>query len=138
MKKKHWIRVENRQRTGGESHQIKNEAACAFLRKGDTFYLLYEEKDGTKITVKIRGTHATLLRGHSRLDLEQGTRHSCLYETGYGTLPLETAAQRVEHRVTFSGGTARLLYDLWYQESLLSHNTVTITVTEQDSMKKDG
>lgn len=138
MEKKHWIRVENNQSAGGERHRVKTEAACSFLEKGGALYLLYEDGDGVKNTIKIRGTHATLLRGQSRLELEQGARYSCLYETGYGKLPLETAARQVEHRFNSAGGTARLIYDLWYQGSLLSHNTVTITVMEQDRKKKDG
>lgn len=130
--------MENRQRTGGESHRVKTEAPCSFLTKGDMVYLLYEEADGSKTTVKIRGTCVTLLRGQSRLELEQDIRHSCLYETGYGRLSLETAAHRVEHRLTSSGIIVRLEYDLWYQDAVLSHNTVTITVTELDRKKKDG
>lgn len=130
MEKEYWIQVENRQRAGGESSVLKTAAPCAYTQKEGAAYLLYEDESG-KNTIILRRGKATLLRGGSRLELEEGARHACRYETGYGTLPLETEARQVAAQLTGAGGSVTLTYALWSRGALLSDNTVTITVTRQ-------
>ncbi len=131
MDKKHWIVVENRQSAGGHHDRTKLEAPCGYVCKDGAIYLLYEETAGVRATIKLQGGKVTLLRGNTRLELEEGRRCHCQYDAGCGFLALETEAKSIRADFRPDGGVARLNYDLWSAGQLLSHNAVTIRITEQ-------
>ena len=73
---------------------------------------------------------ATLLHSGSatRLILEEGKRHYCQYDTGYGMLTIGTYAQEIDNRLDDHGGTVHIRYTLDMNASYTSFHEITVTV----------
>ncbi len=60
---------------------------------------------------------------------EEGTRHLCHYETGYGAISLGVSADVIEHALDENGGKLQFSYTRWIPvPSFISRNLVDITV----------
>ena len=123
----------------GEQERIQLKTRGSFLRRGNSFFITYEETEttgyaGCTTTVKVAGdeSRVAMLRfgpASSQLIIEKGVRHVCHYETGVGALTLGVAADEIRCQLTDAGGQAFFSYTLDDGTQELSRNLVEVTVT---------
>lgn len=130
------VHVAGYQRSGTETEEIHLCAKGCYYDRGETKYLIYEES-GTetpekyKVTLKITADRVLMIRkgtGSSRLEFIAGQSIRCDYDTGSGILPLTVHTHRILTALESSGVKIHLMYDLFYNDALLSGNEVTITI----------
>ncbi len=123
----------------GEQERIQLKTRGSFLRRGNSFFITYEETEttgyaGCTTTVKVAAdeSRVAMLRfgpASSQLIIEKGVRHVCHYETGVGALTLGVAADEIRCQLTDAGGQAFFSYTLDDGMQELSRNLVEVTVT---------
>ncbi|HIY09950.1 MAG TPA: DUF1934 domain-containing protein [Candidatus Anaerofilum excrementigallinarum] len=123
----------------GEQERIQLKTRGSFLRRGNSFFITYEETEttgyaGCTTTVKVAAdeSRVAMLRfgpASSQLIIEKGVRHVCHYETGVGALTLGVAADEIRCQLTDAGGQAFFSYTLDDGTQELSRNLVEVTVT---------
>lgn len=123
----------------GEQDRIQLKTRGSFLRRGNSFFITYEETEATgyagcTTTVKVAAdeSRVAMLRfgpAPSQLIIEKGVRHVCHYETGVGALTLGVAADEIRCQLTDAGGQAFFSYTLDDGIQELSRNLVQVTVT---------
>ena len=123
----------------GEQQRIQLKTRGSFLRRGNSFFITYEETEttgyaGCTTTVKVAAdeSRVAMLRfgpASSQLIIEKGVRHVCHYETGVGALTLGVAADEIRCQLTDAGGQAFFSYTLDDGTQELSRNLVEVTVT---------
>ena len=64
----------------------------------------------------------------TRLILEKGRRHLCLYDTGYGTLTLGVFTSELSTSLGEAGGRIDIKYTLDIDSNLSSSNEITVEV----------
>lgn len=123
----------------GEQERIQLKTRGSFLRRGNSFFITYEETEttgyaGCTTTVKVAAdeSRVAMLRfgpASSQLIIEKGVRHVCHYETGVGALTLGVAADEIRCQLTDAGGQAFFSYTLDDGTQELSRNLVEVSVT---------
>ena len=123
----------------GEQERIQLKTRGSFLRRGNSFFITYEETEATgyagcTTTMKVAAdeSRVAMLRfgpASSQLIIEKGVRHVCHYETGVGALTLGVAADELRCQLTDAGGQAFFSYTLDDGTQELSRNLVEVTVT---------
>ena len=104
----------------------------------DGFCLRYEEAEGdlAGCTTHLTCTGSTLVSVvrtgpvATELTVEPGRRHSCPYETEYGTLLLGVTGEQVEADLDEQGGELRFSYTIDHDGDIVARNTLHITVKE--------
>ncbi|MCI8441258.1 MAG: DUF1934 domain-containing protein [Provencibacterium sp.] len=137
MKKQVLISIRGIQRVEGEEETVELLTVGNLYRKKDGYYLTYEETEatgfeGAKTTLHLEEGHrVTMQRSgpyRSHLIVEQGRRHQCCYETGYGELLIGVSGGAVSSTLTDEGGNLHFRYSLDVNTSLASENEVFIQV----------
>lgn len=123
----------------GEQERIQLKTRGSFLRRGNSFFITYEETEATgyagcttTVKVAVDESRVAMLRfgpASSQLIIEKGVRHVCHYETGVGALTLGVAADEIRCQLTDAGGQAFFSYTLDDGTQELSRNLVEVTVT---------
>ena len=123
----------------GEQERIQLKTRGSFLRRGNSFFITYEETEATgyagcTTTVKVAAdeSRVAMLRfgpASSQLIIEKGVRHVCHYETGVGALTLGVAADEIRCPHTDAGGQAFFSDTLDDGTQELSRNLVEVSVT---------
>ena len=123
----------------GEQERIQLKTRGSFLRRGNSFFITYEETEttgyaGCTTTVKVAAdeSRVAMLRfgpASSQLIIEKGVRHVYHYESGVGALTLGVAADEIRCQLTDAGGQAFFSYTLDDGTQELSRNLVEVTVT---------
>ena len=88
------INIIGRQAYEEETGEITLNTTGSYTQRGGTRFIAYKEydTDDPKVSytsvLKVEPGKVTMMRSGSstRLILEEGRRHLCLYDTGYGTL----------------------------------------------------
>lgn len=118
-----WITITSAQTLADETETTRLHIQGQMERDKDAWLLTYRESAESGMTgaatrirasadsVDIRRTGAL----NSRLLLEEGRRHVCRYDTGYGVLPLGVHTHQVENRLEEAGGHLRLRYSLEWE-----------------------
>lgn len=143
MQENYLIDILGRQKVDDESGEIQVTTLGSYVKKGNNRYITYKEYDneenGKPITsvLKIEGTQkVTLMRGGSdgtRLVLENGKRHLCQYDTGYGHMMVGIFTSRLHSSLTDEGGKLEVRYTLDINSNLSSSNEILITVKEAEN-----
>ncbi|MBR5486010.1 MAG: DUF1934 domain-containing protein [Oscillospiraceae bacterium] len=138
MKKEVVITITDVQDIDGDTETIELTTAGKFYKKGDVWYLAYEETEATgyegcTTTLKIEPVgKVTITRfgktARTQLVVEPGVRHQCLYGTGYGDIMLGVMGSGTQLKLTEDGGEVSFAYSLDVNTSLASHNSVTVQV----------
>ncbi|NBK79037.1 DUF1934 domain-containing protein [bacterium D16-76] len=104
-------------------------------REGARFiaYKEYDEDDpklAHTAVLKIEPGKVTMIRQGSstRLILEEGRRHLCLYDTGFGSLTVGVFTSRLNADLGREGGSLDIRYTLDIDSNLSSQNELTVTV----------
>ena len=139
MKKNVLINIRGVQHYDDDKEVVELMTIGKFYRRGSSYYISYDESEATgfegKTTLKVEDDGiVTMLRSgasKSQLIIEQGTRHQCQYETGFGNLIMGVSGNRVSSSLSESGGDLSFKYTLDFNASMASENEVFINVKEQ-------
>ncbi len=140
MQEKYWISIVGRQKIDGETGEVEVNTLGNYVRKGNSRYIVYKEYDSdtsqtprTSILKVEEGEKMTLMRGKgdsTRLILENGKRHFCSYDTGFGCMTVGVFTQSFRSNLTDEGGSLDVSYTLDVDSALSSFNDLHITVKE--------
>ena len=81
----------------------------------------------------------TLIRGggdNTRLILENGKRHLCQYDTGFGSMTVGVFTESLHSKLTDEGGSVDISYTLDVNSNLSSFNELHITVKEAGAAER--
>lgn len=140
MKKDVFITVQGFQTVEGEQDQVELMTTGRFYRKDGLYYLTYEETEATgfagcRTTLKVGpGRKVTMTRfgaNRSQLIVEDGVRHQCSYDTGYGSITIGVMGSHFASQLTDQGGSLEFGYSLDIDTCVASENRVCIQVQEQ-------
>lgn len=145
MQENYLISIKGRQRIDDETGEIELTTLGSYVRKGDSQYIVYKEYDADNhnaaqtSVLKVDGnSKVTLMRtgaDSTRLILENGKRHLCQYDTGYGRMMVGVFTSKVKSELGECGGNLEVNYTLDINSNLSSLNELFITVKEAN--KKD-
>jgi len=138
MNDNYLISVVGTQTVDGESDSIEVITGGEYIREenGDitVTYPEYSEEDPnthTDTTVTLRGKTLTIERRgamSSRLILEKGKRHQCLYETPMGQMFIGIFTDSIKVAASDSGADIRASYQLDFNQHVVSYNEFHINV----------
>lgn len=72
----------------------------------------------------------------TRLVLEKGKRHKCLYDTGAGVLSLGVYTQTLKHDLSAAGGELCIRYTLDIDTQLSSSNEICVRLRKRELFNK--
>lgn len=110
-----------------------------FYRKNQMYYISYEETEATgyegcrttlKVGPKDKVTMTRFGTSRSQLIVENGIRHQCQYDTGYGAMTIGVMGNHFDSDLSDRGGNLSFGYTLDIEATVASENTVTITLKE--------
>ncbi len=137
MEDNYLITVLGTQTVDGESDSIEVITTGDYRRKDGRVtvcYPEYAEEDPNKHTdtsVTFDGTVLTIERrgeSSSRLMLEKGRRHRCLYSTPVGQMLIGIFTDSIVADLDDAGGVIRASYQLDFNNSAVSYNEFKITI----------
>ena len=138
MKKDVLIKITGVQKADGDSDRVELLTTGSFYKKDDSYYILYDESeatgfDGSHTVLKYDEARrrVTMTRSgatHSQLIIEEGCRHQCNYDTGYGSLIIGVSCDRLTSHLTEEGGEIAFGYSLDVNTALTSENQVHVQV----------
>ncbi len=138
MKEDYAITIKGRQLYGDEDQgEICLSALGTYREKDGTRFILYKEYDDEDASVfrtallKVEPGVVTMSRSGSstRLILEKGRRHLCLYDTGFGSLTVGIYTSQLDVDLDDAGGTLEIAYTLDVDSNLSSQNLLSIEVS---------
>ena len=74
--------------------------------------------------------------GDSSLVVEQGVRHQCCYDTGYGSMLIGVSGRSIENDITDDGGCVHFQYSLDINTILTSIHDIYVTVKTYENELK--
>ncbi len=123
----------------GDDSVIEMSTLGTLSFRDGKFLLSYEETETlkphtVKTLVKAEGQdRITMVRSggiDSRLIIEKGKRNTCFYSVPQGELVLGIFGEAIENSLTENGGKIKMSYTIDVDNSVLSQNTVEISVKE--------
>ena len=142
MQENYLISILGRQQVDGETGEVQVTTRGSYVKKGKNRYITYKEYDsevnGKPVTsvLKVEGNDkVTLMRGagSTRLVLENGKRHLCQYDTGYGNMMIGIFTSQLHSNLTDEGGKLEVRYTLDINSNLSSSNEILITIKEAEN-----
>ena len=138
MKEDYAITIKGRQVYGDEDQgEVCLSALGTYKQKDGARFILYKEYDEEDARayrtalLKVEPGMVTMSRAGSstRLILEKGRRHLCLYDTGFGSLTVGIYTSQLDVDLDDSGGTLEITYTLDVDSNLSSQNQLHIEVS---------
>lgn len=110
-----------------------------YTQRGGKQFIVYKEYDeedprqAHTAVLKVEPGKVTMIRQGSatRLILEEGKRHLCLYDTGFGSLTVGVFTSKLDVALGCEGGKMDIRYTLDIDSNLSSQNELTVKVTPQ-------
>ncbi|MEE3333850.1 MAG: DUF1934 domain-containing protein [Ruminococcus sp.] len=135
------ISVTGIQEVDGEQDKIELQTIGSYMVKPNHKYIGYREYDednpsvSSKNLVKVEDDNrVTIIRNGSkqtRLIIEKGKRHQCLYRTVMGDLMIGISAEQINNNLTDKGGNLHVKYSLDFNNEFMSKNEFFISVEEK-------
>lgn len=143
MKEDYLIKVTGIQEIDGETDKVEIITAGTLMYRDSKFLIKYIERDSDDPRIAIDNsvlvngnTQVTVIRnlgGESRLVLEKGRRHQCIYTTVAGDLSVGVYTDYIKNTLTPDvGGKLSLKYSLDFNAGLVSNNELHITITKKE------
>jgi uncharacterized beta-barrel protein YwiB (DUF1934 family) len=120
-----------------EDGKVSVDTFGSYIMRNGIRFITYKEYDDENLqisrtaVVKVEGDRrVTMMKAGTgtRLILEKGKRHSCIYNTHYGTLSLGVYTSDLTSTLDDDGGELTVNYTLDINTSMSSENTVHLTV----------
>lgn len=139
MKKDAMISIKGIYSNDGEKDMVELLTCGRFYRKNNSYWLCYEESEttgfeGQRTTLHVEKDRVTMRRSgsfDSQLIIERGSRHQCLYDTGYGAITVGINGREINSTLTDDGGEVDFSYAMDINSALTSENRVIIRVEPQ-------
>lgn len=141
MKKDVLIRIKGVQRADGDSDVVEVLTTGSFCRREKGYYIIYDESEATGFNGSKTVLHydpynsrVTMSRSgstNSRMVIEQGKRHQCNYDTGFGSMTVGILGHSLVSHLGDEGGSLSFGYSLDLNTALASEHTVDILVAPQ-------
>ncbi len=140
LKEDYDIRIVGKQfykdETGVEPGEVALSTTGTYTERGGVRFIAYKEYDeeDPKVSytsvLKVEPGKLTMMRAGSatRLILEEGRRHLCLYDTGYGTLSVGVFTSLLKSSLNRKGGKIRVKYTLDIDSNLSSSNEIEVEI----------
>lgn len=143
MKEDYLIKVTGIQEIDGESDKVEIITTGTLMYRDGKFLIKYTERDNDDPRIAIDNSvlvngnsQVTVIRnfgGESRLILEKGRRHQCIYTTIAGDLSVGVYTDFIKNSLTPEvGGKLSLKYSLDFNAGLVSNNELHITITKKE------
>ena len=134
------VTIKDTHEQDSESFTAEFTSACEYLKDGENCTISYTEKggelDGSVVSIRVcdaKTVEITRFGEYStRLTVEKGRRHTCIYNTPLGELSMGVYADEVSSEIYENSALLRLKYTLDFNSGLISVNTMKITVKEAD------
>lgn len=109
-----------------------------YYKKNGEYYISYDETEatgfeGSRTTMWVQENKITLRRtgaAKSQLIVENGVRHQCHYDTGYGEMMVGVSGGRIKSDLTDKGGNLEFKYSLDVNTMLASENEMFVHIKE--------
>jgi uncharacterized beta-barrel protein YwiB (DUF1934 family) len=134
------INIRGIYRVEDETDEIEIFTTGQYYKKDDTYYISYDETEATGF----EGSHTTLSvapgrvvlerkgAARSQLIVEQGKRHQCQYDVGFGDMMIGVHGSRIRYDLDEQGGNVEFRYSLDVNSALASQNYMYIYVKENE------
>ncbi len=145
-KEKYLISIIGEQRLDGETDRVEVLTAGNYMMKNGHCYINYKEYDEENPgehfdnLIKVEDNLVTIIRKgamQSRLMLEKGRRHQCLYQTVAGDLMIGVYTKTMKNALSEKGGTLEVSYTLDFNSDLVSENSFKIKVEEKNNRNEE-
>ena len=145
-KEKYLISIIGEQTLDGETDKVEVLTSGNYMMKKNHCYIGYKEYDEENPNkysdnlIKVEDNIVTIIRKgemQSRLMLEKGKRHQCLYQTVAGDLMIGVFTKTMKNTLNEKGGTLEVSYTLDFNTDLVSENRFIITVEEKNNRNED-
>ncbi len=121
---------------GIEPGEIALNTTGTYTERGGARFIAYKEydEDNPRVSytsvLKVEDDRVTMMRAGTatRLILEQGRRHLCLYDTGYGTLSVGVFTSELRSSLNRKGGRLNVKYTLDIDSNLSSSNEIEVVI----------
>lgn len=141
MQENFLISIIGRQKIDDETGEIEVKTLGDYVMKNGHRYIMYKEYDPDEPAAKPRTSilkiegdeKMTLMRGGgdtTRLILENGKRHLCQYDTGFGSMTVGVFTDSFHSQLHDKGGNLNVSYTLDINANLSSYNELHITIKE--------
>ena len=134
------IDIKSSQDVDGEVSSIEFTTEGRYGLNGSEYFIAYaegelfdtDEEVQTKIFIKSDNSVILQRKGSikSRILIEKDKRNSSLYSLPYGQMTIGVFGENLEFNLNENGGSIKLVYTIDQELSLLSRNTVNITIRE--------
>ena len=139
MKKDVLISIKGVYNTEDDKDVIELFTTGQYYKKDGCYYICYEESEatgfeGSSTTLKVDAEKMVTLErcgtANSQLIVEQGVRHQCCYDAGYGDLVVGVIGSRIKSSLTDKGGNLEVKYSLDINSMYASENEMHINIKE--------
>lgn len=138
MNRQYQITLRDCHELNGEKDENINILFGTLDFSGQNFTLSYRENTGeyagltTTVEYMHPGTVVITRHGSNQTELtiEEGRRHTCFYQTAYGSLLMGIYGQEVASGMSLLGGSLYLHYTIDFNGAMASDNNLHITVKE--------
>ena len=119
-----------------EPGEVALRTTGTYTERGGARFIAYKEYDEENpriahtAVLKVEPGKVTMMRAGSatRLILEEGRRHLCVYDTGFGTLSVGVFTSKLSSSLSRSGGRLKVQYTLDIDSNLSSCNELEVRV----------
>jgi len=139
MKKDVLINIKGIYRADEDQDVVEIFTTGEYYKKDGDYYICYEESEatgfeGSHTTLRVeREGRVTMQRAgstQSHLVVEQGVRHHCQYDIGYGDMMIGVCGSGVKSTLDDTGGKLWIKYSLDINSILASENEMYVSVKE--------
>lgn len=136
LKEDYTINIIGRQTYDDDAGKITLSTTGTYTVKPEASFIAYREydEDDPRVShtavLKVEPGKVTMMRAGSstRLILEEGRRHLCLYDTGFGPLTVGVFTSELSMALGQNGGYMEIKYTLDIDSNLSSQNELRVEV----------
>lgn len=137
MREDYTVNIIGRQVYENDSGEVTVSTTGTYKRRGDVRFIAYKEYDDEDprlsytSVLKVEENKVTMSRSGSttRLILERGQRHLCLYDTGFGSMTVGVYTSVINQELGEDGGYIEIKYTLDVDSNLSSQNHLRVEVS---------
>ncbi len=137
MKNNAFIKIKGIQSADGDSDVVELMTTGFFARRRGGYVISYEESEatgfeGARTTLTCEQGRVTMTRTgsvHTQLIIEEGKRHQCSYDLGFGSMIIGVSCSHIQSTLDDNGGSLSFGYSLDLNTALTSEHQVTVSVT---------
>lgn len=138
MKKDVLINIKGIYSIDDEKDTIELFTTGTFSQENGEYTICYDETEatgfeGSHTTLSIIPGKVTLQRtgtANSQLIIEQGVRHQCHYDVGYGNMMIGISGSKIKHNLTDNGGNLEFHYSMDVNSLFSSENEMYVSIKE--------